>query len=366
MNRKILYIFAIVFFMVANPAAGSPDLPLKSGDEFPELEIVVPSPPFTRNYLGIDQKDRFKLSDVKAELVLVEILNVYCATCQRQAPFYNQLFEMIENDSRTKGKIKILGIAVGNGEREIADFQEDYDVLFPIAEDLGFAMHKAVGGPRTPFSIYVRMNGKGEAGRIVDTHLGTNTNVADLFEKLVGFIQEDSVILTRENDEKITNASKVKPILSDTVLGELVKTAFAGLGGTISGFQKVDLSIPRLVYTAMTRKEEGSYRIFGEVVRRPSICDVCHDIHFIYLFDSSGKVIRFVPLQLTKIDNWHWDREDIHMMREKIIGRSITKPWVFNSEVDAISSATITSAVIIDALTQGDALLAELRQKGLL
>ncbi|MCG8637654.1 MAG: TlpA family protein disulfide reductase [Desulfobacterales bacterium] len=366
MSRGILFICAVVFFVTAGPAAGAPDLPLKGGDEFPELELVVPAPPFTLDYLGLGNEERFTLSDVKAELVLVEILSVYCATCQQQVPYYNQLYGMIEEDPRTRGKIKILGIAAGNGEREIANFREEYDVRFPVAEDPGFAMHKAVGGTRTPFTIYVRQDGKGEAGRVVDTHLGPNRDVTDLFEKLLAMIQGDTAAPAPESGEKFSKALGVKPILSETVLGELVKTAFAGLGGTISGFQRVDLPIPRLVFTAMTGEGEDSRRVFGEVVRRPSICDVCHDIHFIYLFDPSGKVIRFVPLQLTKTDNRDWDKEDIRMMREKVIGRSINRPWVFNSEVDAVSSATITSAVIFDALAQGDALLEALRQKGLL
>jgi hypothetical protein len=53
-------------------------------------------------------------------------------------------------------------------------------------------------------------------------------------------------------------------------------------------------------------------------------------------------------------------------MRERILGRYIAKPYLFNPEVDAVSSATITSAIIIDAVFRGEKLLEELRDKGLI
>lgn len=42
-------------------------------------------------------------------------------------------------------------------------------------------------------------------------------------------------------------------------------------------------------------------KIQAKVVSRPPPCDVCHDIHFIYVFDSTGKILQFVPLQFKEL-----------------------------------------------------------------
>jgi hypothetical protein len=52
-------------------------------------------------------------------------------------------------------------------------------------------------------------------------------------------------------------------------------------------------------------------------------------------------------------------------MREHLIGRYVFDSYGFDPEVDAVSSATITSAIIIDAVFREENLLQELREKGL-
>ena len=43
------------------------------------------------------------IKDIKADLVLVEIMSVYCGACRRQAPIYNKLYALIESTPETKG-----------------------------------------------------------------------------------------------------------------------------------------------------------------------------------------------------------------------------------------------------------------------
>ncbi|NIQ93536.1 MAG: hypothetical protein GWO11_04795, partial [Desulfuromonadales bacterium] len=107
-------------------------------------------------------------------------------------------------------------------------------------------------------------------------------------------------------------------------------------------------------------------RYFAEVVSRPSVCDVCHDLHFIYVFDRRGRVLRFIPLQLTKYGNRSWNSKEVEHMRSRVVGRYLSAPWRFDPEVDTVSSATITSAIIFDSLARGEELMEKLRQRGLL
>jgi hypothetical protein len=101
-------------------------------------------------------------------------------------------------------------------------------------------------------------------------------------------------------------------------------------------------------------------------VSRPPPCDVCHDIHYIYVFDSSGTIVQFIPLQLTKYGNRHFSEADIAKTRDRIVGRPINEPFNFDAKVDAVTRATITSAVIFKALNEGQALFGELKEKGMI
>jgi hypothetical protein len=97
------------------------------------------------------------------------------------------------------------------------------------------------------------------------------------------------------------------------------------------------------------------------VVSRPSICDICHDIHFVYVFDEEGTIRNFVPIHLTKHGNRLWSKEDVEKMKGRLIGRSLLQPFQFNRKVDAVSRATITSVVIFDAMNKGRSTYADLK-----
>jgi hypothetical protein len=102
------------------------------------------------------------------------------------------------------------------------------------------------------------------------------------------------------------------------------------------------------------------------VASRSAICDVCHDVHFFYLFDATGRVLGLEPLQLTKYGNVEWNATDLKGFLGNLSGRSLRGSWSFDPKVDAVTSATMTSAIIFDSLDQGRQLLKELAGQGLL
>jgi len=357
--------------------AGAKEIRLiKAGDQFAEIPMPVPADPKEREYLGLQQADTFTLSQIKAELVLVEILSVYCYSCTRQAPAYNELYKLIEEDPNTKGRIKIIGIAAGNGKFEVDDFREKLKVAFPVISDRKFAVHRAIGGSRTPFSIYVRQNPAGQAGVVAGTHLGQNLNYHKVFADLSVLMTMDLASIIEQGKTKPAITMIVKPILSDPELQNKVKELLATFKGKIKVFQKVALKdSSRNVYTCIIEDQGKPKRLFAEVTSRPPPCVDCHDIHFVYAFDGSGEILGFWPLHLTKYKNELWDDKDVAKMRsrvmgksfvEKLRGRTITDPFLFDPQVDAVSSATITSGVIFNTLSQGEMLLKELKAKGLI
>jgi peroxiredoxin len=370
MSRYILLIYSFILTVTCWGFTGishAQDIKLiKAGDIFPETPLKTPIHPKERKYLGLPKDNTFTLKDIRADLVLVEILSVYCPSCQRQAPAYNKLFDLIENDPDPRGRIKMMGIAVGNGAVEVRDFNKKYKVRFPIIPDPQFEMHRDIGGSRTPFTIYVRRDRSDRAGLVVETHLGPNRDYKRVFKKLGQLMALDLAVVKKEFRKEEPGSVIVKPVLSDTELLEKVEEIFTILNGKIMSFQRLVLDSSKYVYTANDEQKGQTQQLFAEVISRPSVCGDCHDIHFIYIFDISERVLRFVPLQLTKYGNKHWDQDDITKMQERLLDRSIAEPFLFQPEVDAVSSATITSAVIFDSLSQGKKLLAELKEKGLI
>ena len=364
----LVALIPLLFFQcyLSSPVQSQEKPLIKTGDYFPEIPLQTPSNPAERIYLGLPEGKTFTFRDIKAELVLVEMLSVYCASCQAQAPSYNKLYDLIEKDPKSKGRIKMLGIAVGNGDLEIADFRQRYKIPYPIVPDPQFVIHAATGGSRTPFSIFVRQDSSTGKGLVTATHLGTDHEYERLFTHLVSLITTDLAGIREKGRTVEAKIVHVKPILSEEELEARVKGALSGLGGKLTGIEKLSLKSQRQVYTGLMEEGGKAERFFAEVVSRPSACDVCHDLHFIYVFDAAGKVLRFVPLQVTKYDNEDFDGDDLRKIRSRIVGKHLADTFIFDPEVDAVSSATITSALIFDSFSKGKTLMEELKEKGLI
>ncbi|MBF0411579.1 MAG: TlpA family protein disulfide reductase [Desulfamplus sp.] len=105
-----------------------------------------------QQYLDAGDKN-FKLADINADVILVQIFSMYCPHCQRDAPNMNNFFNLIQKSESYKDKIKFIGIGVGNSEFEVEFFRKTYSVEFPLLPDQDFKIHKLLGEVRTPYFI---------------------------------------------------------------------------------------------------------------------------------------------------------------------------------------------------------------------
>ncbi len=326
------------------------------GERFPEIALPQPLQAQERSYLGLPSGKTFNLSQVDGEVVLVEILNVLCPHCQKQTLPYNNLFQMIEDDPQSRGKILMLGIAVGNSDLQIEDFIDIYDVDFPVVSDRSFKMHTAVGGGPTPLSIYLRRD-PGHPSVVAGTHLGEDKDMADLFsylkETLLLPVSEFAGLPVDESSEDTT----VEDFLPPELMAERIKKSFAEFG-SVAKSEALELPSQRKVYRALV----GERPLFAEVLARSAICDVCHNVHFYYLFDEQGKIVAFESLHLTRYGNIEWTQEETAQMHKRVVGGYLTTPWNFDPQVDAVSRATMTSAIIFNSLDQGAMLMKELEK----
>jgi hypothetical protein len=369
MDKRIRFVFVTFCAVMLTLSAGTRVFSeqkalIKEGDSFPQIVLTALDDPKDAAYLGIPVGKSFTVQDIPADLVLVEIMNVYCASCWKQVPAYNNLYDLIESKPETKGRIKIVGFGVGNEGWEVKYFRRNFEVPFPVFPDRDFVMHEAIGGSKTPFSIFVRQDPVEKEGLVASTHLGAIHKHEELFQEMKSMMRLDLAAI-RENGKKAkAKIVYVKPVLSEEELHATIKTALGKEGNSLARFEEVTLEGNRAVFTGIVQKDGSIHRLFAEVIGRPPPCDVCHDIHFIYVFDATGKILQFIPLQLPKYGNKDFDEADVAKIRKRFVGRHIYKQFKFDANVDAVTRATITSAVIFRSLNDGMSLFNELKKKG--
>jgi peroxiredoxin len=131
----------------------------------------MPKNSIEKGYLGLSGDGFFKIPQIKANVVIVEIFSMYCPYCQKDAPGINELYNLIESNSDLKNKIKLIGIGAGNSIYEVEVFKKTYTVPFPLFPDKDFTIHKACGEVRTPYFMVVKINDD-KTHQIVHSQLG--------------------------------------------------------------------------------------------------------------------------------------------------------------------------------------------------
>ncbi|NDV18495.1 redoxin domain-containing protein [Pseudodesulfovibrio sp. JC047] len=126
--------------------------PVFAAAVFPDLAMTGQLTSAHRQYLGVAAND-FSLSDISAELVLIEVYSMYCPICQRDAPLVNTLYATLA-EKKLDSRVKMLGIGAGNSAYEVEFYRKKFSVSFPLVPDVQYVHHKAVGEVGTP-SFYL-------------------------------------------------------------------------------------------------------------------------------------------------------------------------------------------------------------------
>jgi peroxiredoxin len=150
MKRFAATLLALLLFCA--PALAKP----KAGDILPDLEIKAAPLPTEAAYLGLPPGAKsFRLSQIKAEALLVEIFSMYCPRCQASARDVNAVFEGL-NALPQGRKLKMLGLGAGNSAFEVNAFRKQYEIPVPLFQDGDYALHKAFGNVYTPTYMVLR------------------------------------------------------------------------------------------------------------------------------------------------------------------------------------------------------------------
>ena len=75
----------------------------------------------------------------------------------------NEFYQAIEQREDLKGKMKIIGIGIGNTPADVQYFKEKYKVPFPLFSDEDKSLYTALGKPRAPYFIGAKTDKDGSS-----------------------------------------------------------------------------------------------------------------------------------------------------------------------------------------------------------
>ncbi len=158
-------VLAFLLLFVVQAYAQAPQ-PAGRNVPFPAFQLPPPQDELEAAYLGVPESAPFSVGQIRAQVVLIEILSAYCPYCQRVAPLVDDVYQRIQKDHALKGKIKMIGIGMTNTAFELDTFKKKFNVPFPLFADPSGEISKKFSVPGTPTFIGVKLDGKGGAQEI--------------------------------------------------------------------------------------------------------------------------------------------------------------------------------------------------------
>jgi len=366
-----LLTFSLFFTLITVNSQPSARL-LEPGDTFPLIFLDQPSAHEEQNYLRLSpehKNQKITIADINAELIVIEFMNRYCPSCQAQVPIMNKAFDLIEKQPEIKNKVRLIGIGSGNNDEEIKGFRTEQEIPFPLFPDPEFIAYDAIGDPGgTPFTILVRrINNR---FIVLSTHLGRVASAENLVKDIQDALAVDPQAvhtLAKEKmlpraDNRVLKLTLTEKEIVQKVRQSMQKNFKPEKNAASITISKINLPGSGIVYRGARTEKGKSNILYAKLISRNPTCDVCHGIHFIVTFDRKGIIKDFFPLHLTKYGNVNWSAADVDFMKNKTAGRSLQQHKTFNPKVDAVSMATMSSALIYNSLNKLQATVAELQR----
>ena len=136
MRNTTIFTLILISLLLSIGLLSAETVPPKEGEELPEITLSTTEVQTHQDYLGITKnKKTFRVTEIKADIILIEIFSMYCPYCQKDAPVVNELYSKISQDEKLKHKIKLIGIGAGNSPFGVDFFQKTYNVNFPLFSD---------------------------------------------------------------------------------------------------------------------------------------------------------------------------------------------------------------------------------------
>jgi thiol-disulfide isomerase/thioredoxin len=356
MKRILIVVALAVLFLArgAAPAHAEKARKLGEGDgvfrpvalaALPGVVLPDALTPEQRTYLGLVASERFTIGAVRGDLVVVEFFNSSCYACALMAPVMDLAWRKVDARPDLKDRVRFVGIGVGNTLAQVRDFHDRYDTPFPMIADPEFAAFDALGTVEgTPYLMLLR---RGPDGALTARAQVGHIPQADVVVAAIAAALADTPPVDATPRELAGAGWRtLKPPLTDDELTArlIAAAAEAGLAGAVAAPVKVSADETFYRITAAGKS------LWAMVAGRAKVCNVCHDIFFIVVFDNSGLVVNLAPIVITKYKNVEFDANDVAFLKSRVVGRLLSREIVFDPTVDAVSTATMSSALVFDTL----------------
>lgn len=187
MNRRPFALLLLLACLLAGLLAALPAQAAKpkEGDVLPDLEAKAQLKPSEAAYLGLPEGAKgFRLSQIKAETILVEIFSMYCPRCQAEAPAVNRVFERLMASPQGQ-KFKFVAIGAGNSQFEVDFFRKKYQAAMPMIQDADYVLHKAFMAVGTPSYFVLRPLPGGKGLKVLYFHEGQFEDENAFFDEVL-------------------------------------------------------------------------------------------------------------------------------------------------------------------------------------
>jgi thiol-disulfide isomerase/thioredoxin len=129
--RNVCLCLAVILVVFVIPGMASGGNVPAAGDRLVDMRLPPPPSADKQAYLGLsDSTSPFDPTTIPGQLLIIEIFSMYCPHCQREAPAVNRLYQAIETSEALRGKVKMIGIGVGNSAFEVDHFRKHYKIEF--------------------------------------------------------------------------------------------------------------------------------------------------------------------------------------------------------------------------------------------
>jgi thiol-disulfide isomerase/thioredoxin len=147
--------FVLLLSLAALPAFGY----VAAGNKLGDLEFGAPLTAEDAAYLGVPADKPFKLSQLGAPFLLVEVFATGCSHCYMHAPQMNKFFELVNKDPQASKKLKILGLAAGDTKDNCVAWKKQCKVPFAMVADPDRKVTDKLNIMGTPTTILLNKNG---------------------------------------------------------------------------------------------------------------------------------------------------------------------------------------------------------------
>lgn len=130
--QRLIFCFVILgsFFLTSGCATSN-----KSREVVRPITLTMPDDYRMAAYLGFfSPAESFRLSDIKARILVAEVFQTRCSHCQNQIDDLKEFYDLISQEGLFH-QVKIIGLGYGDDLFEVEKFARHYSIPFPLFAD---------------------------------------------------------------------------------------------------------------------------------------------------------------------------------------------------------------------------------------